>query len=47
MNWFRRPAVGDEIDEELRFHLEEKERRLVAGGRSQVDPRCLALSLGR
>ena len=32
MSWFKSRPKPAEIDEELRFHLEEKERRLIADG---------------
>lgn len=39
MRWPKRPPAGNEIDEELRFHLEEKERRLIADGLSPAAAR--------
>ena len=32
MSWLKRRPKPAEIDEELRFHLEEKQRRLIADG---------------
>jgi predicted permease len=39
MKWFRRPPAGNEIDEELRFHLEEKQRGLIADGLTPTQAR--------
>lgn len=43
MRWFRRlrklRGLSSEIDEELRFHIEEKERRLIADGLTPAQAR--------
>lgn len=39
MSWLKRRPKPAEIDEELRFHMEEKERRLIADGLSPAAAR--------
>ena len=38
LNVFRSARVEDELDEELRFHLDERARQLMAGGMAEAKP---------
>jgi hypothetical protein len=40
---FRRTRIEDELDEELRFHLEQRIAQEIAGGRTAEEARSIAL----